>query len=74
VVASLARRGTGEQLVYSSETGEYALTGTATALPRLTDPAHGTVTGESLIFNTRDDSVSIEGQGQKTSTETTAPK
>jgi len=27
-----------------------------------------------LIFNSRDDSVSIEGQGQKTATETTAPK
>jgi lipopolysaccharide export system protein LptA len=74
VVSSMGRRGTGEQLVYSSETGEYLLTGTATALPRLTDTAHGTVTGASLIFNTRDDSVSIEGQGQKTTTQTTAPK
>jgi lipopolysaccharide export system protein LptA len=74
VVNSAGRRGTGEQLVYSGETGEYVLTGTAAAPPKLTDPAHGTVSGESLIFNSRDDSVSIEGQGQKTSTETTAPK
>ncbi len=74
VVNSMGRRGTGEQLVYSSETAEYVLTGTSAALPRLADSAHGTVTGDSLIFNTRDDSVSIEGQGQKTSTETTTPK
>jgi lipopolysaccharide export system protein LptA len=73
VVSSQGRRGTGEQMVYSGETGEYVLTGTGLAPPQLSDPAHGTVTGESLIFNSRDDSVSIEGQGHKTSTETTAP-
>jgi lipopolysaccharide export system protein LptA len=70
----MGRRGVGEQLAYSSETGEYALTGTAANPPRLSDPAHGEVSGDVLIFNSRDDSVSIEGQGQKTATETTAPK
>ena len=73
-VSSGGRRGTGEQLVYSSETGEYVLTGTAAAPPRMTDPARGTVTGEALIFHSRDDSVSIEGGGRKTTTETTAPR
>jgi len=74
VVSSQGRRGTGQRLVYSSETGEYVLTGTAAAPPRMTDPARGSVTGASLIFNSRDDSVSIEGAGGKTLTETTAPK
>ncbi len=74
VVNSQGRRGTGERLVYSGETGQYVLTGTVATPPRLTDASRGTVTGESLIFNSRDDSVSIEGQGQKTSTETTSPK
>jgi lipopolysaccharide export system protein LptA len=60
--------------VYSSETGEYVLTGTAATPPRMTDPGRGTVTGTSLIFNSRDDSVSIEGAGAKTLTETMAPK
>jgi len=74
VVSSLGRKGTGEQLVYSGETGQYILTGTAGAPPQMTDPAHGTVTGQALIFNSRDDSVSIEGQGHKTLTQTVAPR
>jgi lipopolysaccharide export system protein LptA len=74
VVSSQGRRGNGQRLVYSSETGEYVLTGTAAAPPRMTDPGRGSVTGASLIFNSRDDSVSIEGAGGKTLTETTAPK
>jgi hypothetical protein len=40
----------------------------------MTDPARGSVTGASLIFNSRDDSVSIEGGTGKTLTETIAPK
>jgi lipopolysaccharide export system protein LptA len=71
---SEGRRGTGEQLVYTGETGEYVLTGTAATPPRMSDPARGTVTGEALIFHSRDDSVSVEGGGRKTTTETTAPK
>ena len=73
-VTSQGRRGTGEQLVYTGETGEYVLTGTAAVPPRMTDPARGTVTGEALIFHSRDDSVSVEGGGRKTTTETTAPR
>jgi lipopolysaccharide export system protein LptA len=74
VVTSQDRRGTGEQLVSTSETGEYVLTGTAAAPPRMTDPQRGAVTGEALIFNSRDDSVSVEGGGRKTTTETRTPK
>jgi lipopolysaccharide export system protein LptA len=73
-ISTEGRRGTGEQLVYSSETGSYVLTGTVGAPPRLIDPTRGTVTGQALIFNSRDDSVSIEGDGRKTMTVTTAPK
>jgi len=73
-VTSQGRRGTGERLVYSSETDEYVLTGTAANPPQMTDPAKGTVSGAALIFNSRDDSVSIEGGGRKTLTKTVAPK
>ncbi len=74
VLTSQGRRGTGEQLVYSGATGDYVLTGTAAAPPQMTDPERGTVTGEALIFHSRDDSVSIEGGGHETTTETTAPR
>jgi lipopolysaccharide export system protein LptA len=74
VLTSEGRRGTGEQVVYSGVTGDYVLTGTAAAPPRMTDPGHGNVTGEALIFHSRDDSVSIEGGGHETRTETTAPQ
>ena len=40
----------------------------------MTDPGHGNVTGETLIFHSRDDSVSIEGGAKPTTTQTTAPK
>ncbi len=73
-ISSGGRSGTGEQLVYTGDTGNYVLTGTAAAPPKLTDPTRGTVTGQALIFNSRDDSVSIEGDGHKTTTVTTAPK
>ncbi len=73
-IRSEGRQGTGERLQYTSQTEEYVLTGSAGNLPRLTDPVRGTVSGEALIFNSRDDSVSIEGGGQKTLTETVAPK
>jgi lipopolysaccharide export system protein LptA len=74
VVRSEGRRGSGEQLAYTSESGEYVLTGTSAMPPWMTDPARGKVTGEALIFSSRDDSVSIEGGGGRTTTETTAPK
>jgi lipopolysaccharide export system protein LptA len=74
VLTSEDRRGTGEQLVYTGATGEYVLTGTAAVPPKMSDPARGTVSGEALIFHGRDDSVSVEGGGQKTRTQTTAPK
>jgi lipopolysaccharide export system protein LptA len=74
MLTSATRRGTGEQLVYSGATGDYVLTGTAAAPPRMADPGQGNMTGEALIFHSRDDSVSIEGGGHETRTETTAPQ
>ena len=73
VLTSQGRRGIGERLVYSGASGDYVLTGTAATPPKMTDPEHGTVTGEALIFHSRDDSVSIEGGGRETQTKTTAP-
>jgi lipopolysaccharide export system protein LptA len=74
VLTSQGRVGTGEALVYTGATGDYLLTGSASTPPKMTDPQRGTVTGEALIFHSRDDSVSIEGGAQETETQTTAPK
>jgi lipopolysaccharide export system protein LptA len=75
LLTSADRRGTGEKLVYSSESGEYVLTGTIALPPTMTDPARGKITGEALIFSSHDDSVRVEGGGAtKTTTETRAPK
>jgi len=73
-LTSQGRRGTGEKLVYSGATGDYALTGTSSTPPKMTDPERGSVSGEVLIFHCRDDSVSIEGGGRETKTETSAPR
>jgi len=73
VLTSQGRRGTGEKLVYSSDTGNYVLTGTSEAPPRIADPVRGTVTGEALIFNSLDDSVSVTGGGRQTTTITSVP-
>ncbi|WP_420239289.1 LPS export ABC transporter periplasmic protein LptC [Telmatobacter bradus] len=73
-VSSEGRHGTGEQLTYTGSSGEYVLTGANGSTPKLTDPEHGTVSGQALIFHSRDDSVSIEGRGQKTTTNTYAPR
>ena len=74
VLTSQGRRGTGEELVYTAQSGTYVLTGTAATPPKMTDPQRGLVTGESLLFNSRDDSVSIEGGSQPSQTRTTAPR
>ncbi|HEY0308403.1 MAG TPA: hypothetical protein VGB94_09600 [Acidobacteriaceae bacterium] len=45
----------------SGNSGQFVLTGTAGAPPRLVDPAKGSITGASLIFNSGDDSVVVSG-------------
>ena len=69
---SAGRIGSGEELIYSGESSEYSLTGTSDNPPKLNDPTRGTVTGETLIFNGRNDSVKVVGP--HTSTETTTQK
>ncbi len=68
------RHGIGETLVYQSDDGTFTLTGTAAAPPRITDQTRGTVSGSALIFHSRDDSVTVVGDGAKTVTETQSPK
>lgn len=53
------RSGTGEYLLYTAATGEYELTGSVAAPPRILDASQGSITGASLIFHSGDDSVVI---------------
>jgi lipopolysaccharide export system protein LptA len=68
------RKGNGEELTYTAADEKFVLTGTSAAPPRLTDQVRGTVTGNSLIFNDRDDSVVVSGGGAKAVTQTRVAK
>jgi lipopolysaccharide export system protein LptA len=68
------RKGTGEELTYTAADSKYMLTGTGAAPPRLTDQARGTVTGNALIFNDRDDSVEVNGGASRVVTQTRVAK
>jgi lipopolysaccharide export system protein LptA len=74
ILTSAGRRGTGEQLIYSSETGEYVLTGTIPVPPTMTDSVRGKISGEALIFDSQNDSVRVEGGVTKSTTETHTPR
>ena len=70
---SQGRTGTGTRLEYSNDSSAYVLTGTPAQPPMLSDSVRGSVTGEALIFNSRDDSVKVEHAKGQTMTETTIP-
>ena len=74
VLEQQGRKGTGEELTYTSADGKFLLTGTSAAPPRLTDQVRGTVTGNALIFNDRDDSVVVSGGASKVVTQTQVAK
>ena len=64
------RKGNGEELTYTADDGQSVLTGTPGAPPRLNDQVRGTVTGNALIFNDRDDSVIVKGGDSQAVTQT----
>ncbi|MCI0351751.1 MAG: hypothetical protein L0Z53_20210, partial [Acidobacteriales bacterium] len=69
------RRAQGERLVYTAAESKYVLTGNKSRHPTLADAIHGTVTGDSLTFYSRDDRVVIgSANSQRTVTQTHAPK
>jgi lipopolysaccharide export system protein LptA len=68
------RKGTGEELTYTADNQQFVLTGTAAAPPRLNDQVRGTVTGNALIFNDRDDSVIVKGGDSQAVTQTRVAK
>jgi lipopolysaccharide export system protein LptA len=61
VLAQPGRTATGEKLVYTADDGNFFLTGTKGAPPRVADRQQGTTTGAALRFRSGDDSVEILG-------------
>ncbi len=57
------RVATGEELVWTTGDGTLVLTGTASAPPRVTDEASGTVSGGAIQLHTGDNSVVVTGAG-----------
>jgi lipopolysaccharide export system protein LptA len=74
VLQQPGRRGTGEKLLYTAQDGKFELTGTFSSPPHLYDQVHGDVSGESLIFNSQDDSVSVTGVQSRAVTNTRTAK
>ena len=64
------RKGTGEKLVYTAADSKFVLTGTTAQPAQIVDPERGTVSGSSLIFTDRDDSVIVNGGHSHAVTET----
>ncbi len=70
------RRGTGQKLVYTAAEEKFVLTGgPPSGPPNIFDAEHGTTTGNSLTFYSRDDRVLIQGgPGTRTVTTTRVSK
>ncbi len=69
-----SRQGSGDRLVYTASDGKFVLYGRTGQLARLSDPEHGTVTGSSLIFTNRGDSVEVDGGNARAVTDTQVPR
>ena len=68
------RKGEGQRLVYTAADGKFVLYGRAGQPAHMDDPEHGTVSGASLIFTNRGDSVEVDGGNARAVTDTEAPK
>ena len=68
------RKGDGQRLVYTASDGKFVLYGRAGQPAQMGDPEHGTVSGASLIFTNRGDSVEVDGGNARAVTDTEVPK
>ncbi len=64
------RRGVGDRLVYTASDGRFVLSGRGAEPARMMDAHRGTVTGASLIFSNRGDSVEVDGGTNRAVTDT----
>ena len=66
------RTGAGEQLTYTAATDSFVLTGTPTRPPRVTGEQGSTVTGATLLFQSRESTIVVAGARTGTPTGTPA--
>jgi lipopolysaccharide export system protein LptA len=67
-IAEPSRRATGQKLVYTGADGKFVLTG---GPPSIFDAEHGSISGDSLTFYSRDDRVVVgSGNSSRTVTQT----
>ncbi len=71
VIQEPDRRAKGDKLVYTAADRKFVLTG---GPPSIFDAEHGTTTGDSLTFFSRDDRVLVEGKTSPTVTRTRVTK
>ena len=64
------RHGSGEELVYTADDGKFMLTGSTKRPPRIEDHLNGSVTGDALVFFSRDNKVDVENGPGRTVTTT----
>ncbi len=77
--AGPGRRGSGEKLVYTAADGNFLLTGSPGAPPRVIDAEKGSTTGAALLLHSDDKGVEVlgrdpEGGSRRTVTDTRAPR
>lgn len=73
-ITQSGRKGVGERLVYTANDGRYVLSGAPGRPPYLEDATKGRTTGDTLIFNSQNDSVVVSGGKSSAVTETRAPR
>lgn len=74
VITQPGRKGVGERLVYTADDGRYVLSGLPEHPPYLEDATKGRTFGDTLIFNSQNDSVVVSGGKSSAVTETRAPR
>jgi lipopolysaccharide export system protein LptA len=68
------RHGTGAEIVYTASDGRFVLTGSGQAPPVIVDAERGSLTGKTLIYESEQNTVLVQGGNASTTTKTRVQK